>query len=44
MEPKNFPAFKEASRNSQDYPVDWLNQDSIDSLKQTSQAINFAPP
>lgn len=34
LEPKNYPQFKQSQ--SIDYPVDWLNQDSIDSLAQGS--------
>lgn len=36
-DPKDFPALPSTTMNSsRDYPVDWLNQDSVESLIQTT--------
>ena len=39
LEPKNYPAYKE--KETIDYPIDWLYGDSIESVRQNSQVINF---
>ena len=39
LEPKNYPPYKE--KEALEYPIDWLQADSIESARQNSQAINF---